>query len=93
MGCSDGEGERVSPTAQDYYNETQPPWFESLYTEAAMRKPEISETRDVPFLKNDLNDSTATTGKPLDTADAPGKADSEMVEDGELPQPISPQSS
>jgi len=58
-----------------------------------MRKPEVSETRDVPFLKNDMNDSPATTGKLLEAADAPGKADSEMVEDGDLPQPASSQSS
>jgi hypothetical protein len=59
----------------------------------ATGKPEISETRDVPFLKNDMNDSPATTGKSLDTVDAPGTADSEMVENGELPQPVNSRSS
>jgi len=42
---------------------------------------ETSETRDVPLMTNDMNDAPATTGKPLDAADAPGKADSEMLED------------
>ena len=46
-----------------------------------MHKSGTSEVRDVPFLKNDMNDSPPTTGKPVDSADAPGKADSEMVED------------
>ena len=42
------------------------------------------EVRDVPALGNDMNDSPATTGKALDTADAPGKADAEMgAEDSE----------
>jgi hypothetical protein len=44
---------------------------------------ETSETRDVPFMKNDMNDSPPTTGKPLETSDAPGKADSEMLNDDE----------
>ena len=45
---------------------------------------QTSETRDMPFLKNDMNDGPPTTGKPLDAADAPGKADSEMFEADEL---------
>jgi len=51
-------------------------------------KRESSETRDVPFLKNDMNDAPPTTGKPLDSADAPGKPDSELFEADEL-APIS----
>ena len=43
------------------------------------------EEFDLPFVGNDMNDSPATMDKPLDTADAPGRADSELVEDG-LPQ-------
>jgi hypothetical protein len=42
---------------------------------------ETSETRDVPFMKNDMHDSSPTTGKPLDASDAPGKSDSEMLND------------
>ena len=49
-----------------------------------MYEPESSETRDVPFMRNDMNDSVPTTGRPLDRSDAPGKADSEMFEADEL---------
>jgi hypothetical protein len=49
-----------------------------------MYEPEASETMDVPFMKNDMNDSVPTTGRPLDVSDAPGKADSEMFEPDEL---------
>jgi hypothetical protein len=45
---------------------------------------ESSETRDLPFMKNDMNDAPPTTGKPVDVSDAPGKADSEMFETDEL---------
>jgi len=38
------------------------------------------EVREVPFLKNDMKDLGSTTGRPLDKADAPGKADSEWTE-------------
>lgn len=48
-----------------------------------MYKLRADETRDVPFLKNDMNDSPPTTGKGLDSTDAPGKADSEMWKDDE----------
>jgi len=53
-------------------------------------KPEATEVRDVPFLKNDMHESVPTTGKPIDTADAPGKADSEMIESDELPAAHTP---
>lgn len=46
-------------------------------------KPKYGEVRDVPFLGNDMKDSPRTMDKPLDTTDAPGKADSEMAADGE----------
>jgi hypothetical protein len=38
------------------------------------------EVRDLPFLKNDMKDSMPTTGWPVDTPDAHGKADSEIAE-------------
>lgn len=55
-----------------------------------MRGREASETRDVPFMKNDMNDSSPTTGKPLDASDAPGKSDSEMSNDDEAEPPSNP---
>ena len=39
------------------------------------------EENDVPFVGNELRDQPGTMGKGLDTADAPGKADSEMGEE------------
>jgi hypothetical protein len=42
-----------------------------------------SEENDLPFFKNELRNQPATTGKPLDASDEPGRADSEMAE-GEL---------
>jgi len=47
-------------------------------------EPDASNTMDVPFLKNDMNDALPTTGWPLDVSDAPGKADSELFEADEL---------
>ena len=47
-----------------------------------MKRPRNEEENDIPFVKNDLRDSAATMDKPLDTVDAPGKADSELVEEG-----------
>ena len=41
------------------------------------------EVREIPFLGNDMKDHAATTGKPLDQADAPGKADSELTEEND----------
>jgi hypothetical protein len=38
------------------------------------------EMREIPFLKNDMQDQPATTGRRVDTSDAPGKADSELTE-------------
>jgi len=35
------------------------------------------EVREVPFLKNDMKNHMPATGKPLDRADSPGKADAE----------------
>ena len=35
------------------------------------------EVREVPFLKNDMKDQLPATGKCLDRADSPGKADAE----------------
>ena len=43
------------------------------------------EEFDLPLVGNDMNDSSGTMDKPLDTADAPGRADSELAEEG-LPQ-------
>jgi hypothetical protein len=39
------------------------------------------EVRDIPFIGNDMKDDLPTMDKPLDVADAPGRADSEMIED------------
>jgi hypothetical protein len=44
------------------------------------------EENDIPFVKNDMRDSLGTMDKPLDTADAPGRADSELVEEGLPPE-------
>jgi len=38
------------------------------------------EVRDLPFMGNDMKEHAVTMDKPLDAADAPGKADSEIVE-------------
>lgn len=40
-----------------------------------------TEENDLPFVPNDMAGRPGTMGKPLDTADAPGKADSEMGEE------------
>jgi hypothetical protein len=45
------------------------------------------EVREVPFLGNDMKDQAPTTGRPLDQADAPGKADSEWTEEKEPKKP------
>jgi hypothetical protein len=42
------------------------------------------EIRDIPFARNDMKDEAATMGKPLDTADGPGKADAELFHDEDL---------
>jgi len=39
------------------------------------------EVRDLPFMKNDMKDSVPTTGWPVDTSDAHGKADSEIADE------------
>lgn len=44
------------------------------------------EVSDLPFLGNDMNDSLATTEKPLDPADGPGKADAELGEEDMAPR-------
>ena len=36
------------------------------------------ETEDVPFFGNDMKDAPTTTGRALDPADGPGKADGEL---------------
>ena len=53
-----------------------------------MHEPESSDTRDVPLMKNDMNDPLPTTGRPLNSSDAPGKADSEMFEADEILPPF-----
>jgi hypothetical protein len=40
-----------------------------------------SEENDLPFFKNELSNQPATTGKPLNTSDEPGRADAEMAEE------------
>jgi hypothetical protein len=49
-----------------------------------MPKPQ-SEENDIPFIGNDMTGRPGTMGKPVDTVDAPGKADSEMGEDETAP--------
>jgi hypothetical protein len=49
------------------------------------------EVREIPFLGNDMKDHAATTGKPLDQADAPGKADSELTEENGPEKPSEPE--
>jgi hypothetical protein len=50
-----------------------------------MPKPQ-SEENDLPFTSNDFKDRPGTMGKALDTADAPGKADSEMGDEDHIPR-------
>lgn len=45
------------------------------------------EVREIPFLGNDMKDAAATTGRPLNHADAPGRADSELSEGADLNKP------
>ena len=40
------------------------------------------EVQDIPLLRNDMKDEAPTMDRQLDAADAPGKADSEMIEEG-----------
>jgi len=40
-----------------------------------------TESEDFPFFKNEIKNSPSTMDKPLDTADAPGLADSEIGDD------------
>ena len=40
-----------------------------------------NEESDIPFIGNDLTGRPGTMGNALDTADAPGKADSELGEE------------
>jgi len=47
------------------------------------------DVRDVPFMENDMKEHLPTTGKPLDTADEPGKADGELGEQSDRP-PLAP---
>jgi hypothetical protein len=41
----------------------------------------MTEENDLPFAKNELRDQPGSMGKPLDTADAPGRADSEFADE------------
>jgi hypothetical protein len=50
-----------------------------------MKSPRDPEENDIPFFRNELSDSPGTMDKPLDTADAPGKADSEFIEEAPSP--------
>ena len=45
------------------------------------------EVREIPFLGNDMKDPAATTGKPLNHSDAPGRADSELSEGADPNRP------
>jgi hypothetical protein len=55
-----------------------------------MRYPRDQEENDLPFVSNELRDSPSTMDKPLDTADAPGKADSELVDETVEAEPAAP---
>jgi hypothetical protein len=48
-----------------------------------MSRPQ-SEENDLPFTPNDNRGRPGTMDKPVDTVDAPGKADSELGEDQDL---------
>ncbi len=52
-----------------------------------MSKPQ-SEESDIPFVRNDMKGRPGTMGNALDTADAPGKADSELGEEPFLPESV-----
>lgn len=52
-----------------------------------------NEESDLPFIANDWNGRPGTMGNALDTADAPGKADSEMGEGEERSVPPAGQDS
>jgi len=58
--------------------------FRDAGREAKSMNPHEGEVRDLPFLKNDMKEHAPTMDKPLDTADAPGKADSEFGKSEEL---------
>ena len=47
----------------------------------SMKPQTEGEIEDIPFLKNDLKEHGTTMGKPLDTADGPGKADAEIADE------------
>ena len=51
-----------------------------------MKLPRDEEEYDIPFVKNEMRDALWTMDKPLDTADAPGRADSELAEEGLPPE-------
>ena len=46
----------------------------------------LDELSDLPFVGNDMGESMATMGKPLDPADGPGKADAELGEEEVAPR-------
>jgi hypothetical protein len=50
-----------------------------------MSKPKNEES-DIPFVRNDLKGRPGTMGNSLDTADAPGKADSELGDEPSVPE-------
>jgi hypothetical protein len=51
-----------------------------IATQSRMSNPQTEES-DIPFVSNDLTGRPGTMGNALDTADAPGKADSELGEE------------
>ncbi len=57
-----------------------------LLRQGQMKQTHSDEENDVPFTRRELGDSTGTMDKPLDTSDAPGKADSEAGEEGLPPR-------
>ena len=47
------------------------------------------DVNDVPFLKDEMKDQPGTMGRSLETADAPGRADSEIGGIEEEAPPVS----
>jgi len=76
------KGSRVSPLRSGM----APGLLRQSAHSASLMKQHRDEELDLPFVANDMNDSLGTMDKPLDTVDAPGRADSELAEEGLPPR-------
>jgi len=56
-----------------------------IAAQSHMSNPQTEES-DIPFVSNDWRGRPGTMGNALDTADAPGKADSELGEEPSVPE-------